>query len=53
MAHPTDPATPPHVPADMVATHKRGWHEFTRFMLWNAVGTAAVLLVLLLVFRVF
>jgi len=53
MAQHTDHAPPPQVPADILTTHRRGWHEFTRFMLWNAIGIATVLFVLLLVFRVF
>ncbi len=53
MAQNTDHATPPQVPSDMLVQHKRGWHEFTRFMLWNAIGIAAVLFLMLLFFRVF
>ena len=53
MAQDAHHADPPPVPAEMLATHRAGWHAFTRGMFWNAVATAAVLLLLLLVFRVF
>lgn len=52
MAH-DNPTTLPPVPAELLAAHQRGWHAFTRATLWNCVAVAALLVVLLLVFKVF
>ncbi|MDP9126787.1 MAG: hypothetical protein M3N08_00815 [Pseudomonadota bacterium] len=50
-SHAAHPAPP--VPAELVDERRHGWHAFTRMMFWNAVATAAVLIVLLLVFKIF
>ncbi|MDX2027445.1 MAG: aa3-type cytochrome c oxidase subunit IV [Alphaproteobacteria bacterium] len=46
------PATPPKVPAAMLAEHREGWRAFTRLIVWNCVATAALLLLMLLAFKV-
>jgi hypothetical protein len=53
MAQDTHHAHPPEVPPEMLAAHRAGWDAFTRAAFWNAVATAAVLVLLLLVFKVF
>jgi hypothetical protein len=53
MTHDPHSSPPPQVPAEMVAQHRAGWHAFTRMMLWNGIATAAVLVFLLLVAKVF
>jgi hypothetical protein len=53
MAHDNPSAAPPQVPAEMLAEHRIGWHLFTHGMLYTAFGTAAVLVFLLLVGKVF
>lgn len=44
--------TPPKVPAALVARSRDNWHAFTRGIFWNCVATAAVLLFMLLVFKI-
>jgi hypothetical protein len=53
MAHDPHAATPANVPPELLAQHRTTWHFFTRMLVWNAVGTAIVLVFLLLVGKVF
>jgi hypothetical protein len=53
MAQNNHHTTPAPVPAALLAERRKAWHEFTRGMFWNAIAAAAVLVVLLLVFKVF
>jgi hypothetical protein len=46
------PPSEPRVPTSLVNRRKADWHVFTRGMVWNCVAVAAVLLFLLLVFRI-
>jgi hypothetical protein len=41
------------VPSQMLAQHREGWHTFTRFIVVNCLAVAALLVFLLLVFKVF
>ena len=40
------------VPTSLVNRHRADWHMFTRAVFLNCVATAALLLFLLLVFRI-
>jgi hypothetical protein len=54
MAHDSHaPQTEPAVPPELLATRKADWHIFTRSIVANCVATAAVLVFLLLVFKIF
>jgi hypothetical protein len=53
MAHNDHSATPPQVPADMLAQHRAGWQSFTHGVFVVSVATAAVLVFLLLIGKVF
>lgn len=53
MAHNNHSSSPPQVPADMLARHRAGWHHFTHGVVYVSAATAAVLLFLLLVGKVF
>jgi hypothetical protein len=53
MAHDNHSAAPPQVPAEMLAQHRAGWGAFTHGVFYVSVATAAVLVFLLLIGKVF
>lgn len=52
MAQHSHSSAPQKVPAEMLATHRAGWHRFTRGIVYVCVATAAVLLLMLVFFKV-
>jgi hypothetical protein len=44
--------TPPKVPSALVNRSREGWHAFTKAIVWNCIAIAALLLFMLLVFKI-